>query len=270
MPLSGIQVQNDRSSGESPPNNRAVYVSIRTMSAPPEKPVLKNEYARQGEFHRNLNPNWSYYPIYLNKVEVVDELLHRYANRNGQILDAGCGEGVLVEKYAQQGWNITGIDKNYASQYVQEGSITEIPYADGSLDTVMALDVLEHLLYPDQNLALKELYRVLKPGGTAIFSIPNLAHFTSRLKFLFRGRLLRTADIGHHPGDRPALEYQQLFEKAGFEIIEKRGIFPTVPPIYRMVMRYPAKTPGLLRFLRKLPFPVYWHFQVLFVCRKHV
>jgi hypothetical protein len=33
-------------------------------------------------------------------------------------------------------------------------------------------------------------------------------------------------------------------------------------------MRYPAKSPNLLRWLRKLPFPVNWHFQVLFVCRK--
>ena len=229
--------------------------------------VLKGEYARQGEFHRNLNPNWSYYPIYVNKVEVVDELLKRYHCENGRILDAGCGEGVLVEKYAKQGWDIIGVDKNYASSYVLEGSILEIPFEDNHFDTVMALDVLEHLHYLQQKPALQELRRVLKPGGTLIFSCPNLAHFTSRLKLMFRGKLLRTASCGHHPGDRPICEYEQLFRKFNFEIMKRVGIFPTVPPIYRFVTRYPAKSPNLVRLLRKVPFPVSWNFQVLYACR---
>jgi SAM-dependent methyltransferase len=231
------------------------------------QPVRKGEYSRLGEFHRNLDPNWSYYPIYINKVELIDELLHRFDCQAGKILDAGCGEGVLVEKYAQQGWDIIGVDKNYSSEYVKEGSITELPFPDNSFDTIMALDVLEHLPYSTQGYALAEIHRVLKPGGLVIFSCPNLAHFTSRLKLMFRGRLLRTATISHHPGDRPMLEYEELFKKIGLEIVERQGIFPTVPPIYRFVMRNPGKSAGLLRFLRKLPFPVNWNFQVLFVCR---
>jgi 2-polyprenyl-3-methyl-5-hydroxy-6-metoxy-1,4-benzoquinol methylase len=233
----------------------------------PDAPLRKGEYARQGEFHRNLNPNWSYYPVYINKVEAIDALLRQYGCDQGRLLDAGCGEGVLVEKYAQQGWDIIGVDKNYASPHVQEGSITALPFPENTFNTVMALDVLEHLYYNEQLVALRELVRVLKPGGIAIFSCPNLAHFTGRLKLMFRGRLLRTASVGHHPGDRPMLEYQELFEKAGFEIVTRQGIFPTIPPIYRFVMRYPAKSAGLLRFLRRLPIPVNWHFQVLFVCR---
>ena len=189
-------------------------------AAASSEPVRKGEYSRRGEFHRNLNPNWSYYPIYVNKVEVVDEMLRRYHCEQGRTLDAGCGEGVLVEKYAEQGWDIIGVDKNYASAYVQEGSILEIPFEDNHFDTVMALDVLEHLNYYQQVPALKELKRVLKPGGILIFSCPNLAHFTGRLKLMFRGKLLRTATLGHHPGDRPMCEYEQLFKLEGFEILD--------------------------------------------------
>lgn len=234
----------------------------------PTEPVRKGEYARQGEFHRNLDPNWSYYPIYINKVEMIDALLKRYQCQNGAILDAGCGEGVLVEKYARQGWNIIGVDKNYASEFVKEGSITKLPFEDNSFDTVMALDVLEHLHYNEQPLAIRELKRVLKPGGLVIFSCPNLAHFTARLKLMFRGKLLRTANIAHHPGDRPMLEYQALFEEAGFSIVERQGCFPTIPPIYRWVMRHPSRCVGLLRMLRRFPIPVNWHFQVLFLCKQ--
>ena len=233
----------------------------------PDQPVLKGEYSRNGEFHRNLDPNWNYYPIYLNKVELVDELLRRYNCQGGKILDAGCGEGVLVEKYANQGWDIIGVDKNYTSAYVKEGSLTELPFDTGSFDTVLCLDVMEHLNFREQKLDMIQLKRVLKPGGTAIFSIPNLSHFTSRLKFMFRGRLLRTASIWHHPGDRPLQEYLTLIESRNFRILEKQGIFPTVPPIYRYVMKNPAKSTGLLRFLRKLPFPVAWNFQVLIVAQ---
>jgi 2-polyprenyl-3-methyl-5-hydroxy-6-metoxy-1,4-benzoquinol methylase len=229
--------------------------------------MRKGEYSRQGDFHRNLNPNWSYYPVYVNKVALIDELLLKYGCQSGKILDAGCGEGVLVEKYARQGWNIQGVDKNYASSYVREGSITRLPFEDNTFDTLLCLDVLEHLYYNDQGEAISEIRRVVKPDGVILFSCPNLAHFTSRLKLMFRGRLLRTASVGHHPGDRPMLEYEEMFEKAGFRIQERQGIFPTVPPIYRFVMRYPAKSAGLLRLLRKVPFPVGWNFQVLFVCK---
>ncbi len=229
--------------------------------------VLKGEYARNGEFHRNLDPNWSYYPIYVNKIALIDEILQHHGCEHGKILDAGCGEGVLVEKYSRQGWDITGVDKNYASQYVQEGSIIDLPFESNRFDTVLCLDVLEHILYPDQEKALLEIQRVLKPNGLAVFSIPNLAHFTSRLKFMLRGRLLRTASISHHPGDRPLMEYESLIASCQMEIIERHGIFPTVPPIYRMVMKNPGKSAGLLRFLRKFPFPIDWHFQVLLACR---
>lgn len=229
--------------------------------------LRKGEYARNGDFHRNLDPNWSYYPIYINKVELIDQLLRQYNCERGKILDAGCGEGVLVEKYARQGWDIIGIDKNYSSEYVREGSITEIPFGKGTFDTVLCLDVLEHLNYDQQKPAIKEITRVLKPGGLAIFSCPNLAHFTSRLKFMLRGRLLRTATVSHHPGDRPMMEYEEILSRF-FTIEECQGIFPTVPPIYRMVMRHPGRSAGLLRFLRNVPFPVDWNFQIIFACRR--
>jgi 2-polyprenyl-3-methyl-5-hydroxy-6-metoxy-1,4-benzoquinol methylase len=165
------------------------------------------------------------------------------------------------------GWDIIGLDKNYTSERVIEGSLTEMPFSTRTFDTILCLDVLEHLLFPEQYQALAEIQRVLKPGGLVIFSIPNLAHFTARLKFMFRGKLLRTASISHHPGDRPALEYERLFQEYGLTIVSKHGIFPTVPPLYRHVMRHPSKCANLLSWLQHLPFPTYWNFQVLFVCR---
>lgn len=230
--------------------------------------IRKGEYARNGDFHTNLDPNWSYYPIYINKMEVVDDLLRRHSSSSHLVVDAGCGEGTLVERYARQGWNIQGFDKNYGSQYVKEASLLEAPYRDDEVETLLCLDVIEHLVFTDQNKALTELHRILKPGGYAIFSMPNLAHLSSRFKFMFRSKLLRTASISHHPGDRPTPEYLELLASHGFEVLETFGIFPTLPVLFRYVRTHPSKCVGLLRFLRRLPFPVNWNFQVLFLCRK--
>lgn len=243
------------------------HVESEAPCPDPEAVIRQGEYARNGDFHRNLDPNWSYYPVYLNKVRTVDTLLRRFGKPRGKTLDAGCGEGVLVEKYYEKGWDIIGVDKNYASPLVCQGSLTDLPFAPNTFDNVMCLDVLEHLDFSEQLVALVQLKKVLHPDGALIISIPNLAHFTSRLKFMFRGKLLRTASIDHHPGDRPALEYEQLLRYVGFEIEHTVGIFPTVPPIYRFVRKYPAKSVKLLEVLQKLPLPVYWNFQVLFVCR---
>jgi hypothetical protein len=70
------------------------------------------------------------------------------------------------------------------------------------------------------------------------------------------GRLIRTANLAKHPGDRPIGEYLDLARRAGFELVERRGIFPTVPIITRAIRRHPARLIGLHRWLtRLLPIP---------------
>src|SRR5205823_2452908 len=92
-----------------------------------------------------------------------------------------------------------------------------------TLDRALCLDVLEHLSYEDQPRALAELHRVLQSGGELFVSVPNLAHLQSRVHFLLRGRLIRTASEYKHPGDRPAAEYVHLASRAGFTLIARHG-----------------------------------------------
>ena len=65
-----------------------------------------------------------------------------------------------------------------------------LPYDGNSFDRALCLDVLEHLSFEDQPRAVAELYRVLRPGGELLVSVPNLAHLQSRVHFLLRGRLI--------------------------------------------------------------------------------
>jgi 2-polyprenyl-3-methyl-5-hydroxy-6-metoxy-1,4-benzoquinol methylase len=183
------------------------------------------------------------------------------------VLDAGCGEGVLVEEYADR-LDITGVDANYSSARVTQGSVTDLPFPGDSFDRALCLDVLEHLAYEEQPRALAELFRVLRPGGELLVSVPNLAHLQSRIHFLLRGRLIRTASEYKHPGDRPAAEYLQLGRRAGFSIVGRHGIFPTVPILTHLVRRHPRTLAPLHRAMtRLLPIPG-WCFLNLLTFRK--
>jgi SAM-dependent methyltransferase len=174
---------------------------------------------------------------------------------------------VLVEEFASR-LTIEGIDSNYASDHVRTGSLVDLPYADAAFGRAMCLDVLEHLPYEQQPIALAELFRVLEPGGELLVSVPNLAHLQSRIHFLLRGRLIRTASEYKHPGDRPADEYLKLVRNAGFTVVARRGIFPTIPIVTRLIRRHPRRLMPLHRWLSKwIPVPG-WCFLNVFQLRK--
>jgi SAM-dependent methyltransferase len=172
-----------------------------------------------------------------------------------RVLDAGCGEGVLVDEFHER-LDIVGVDPHYASDRVTAGSVTELPFNAASFDRGLCLDVLEHLAYPEQARALAELFRVIKPGGELLVSVPNLAHLQSRAHFLIQGRLIHTASLAKHPGDRPVGEFIDLASRAGFRLRSRRGIFPTVPVLTRWIRKSPARLGWLHALLtRLLPVP---------------
>ena len=126
-------------------------------------PGGSGEYAVRGDYHRVLDPAWPFYPTYLAKMAAVRVYLDGLPP-GAAVLDAGCGEGVLVEEYAGR-LHIEGVDEHYASAHVRKGSLLALPSADETFDVVLCLDVLEHLAFPDQPRALEELRRVLRPSG---------------------------------------------------------------------------------------------------------
>lgn len=210
------------------------------------KPKRLGEYKVKQDYHLKLDPNWPYLPVYLEKIKYVRNLLDKLG-RNKKIIDLGCGEGALVQEYYHKGFNIKGMDLNYQSKYVSHGNILNTKLPKNSFDMILCLDVLEHLNFKDQELAIEEMARILKPKGKIILSLPNLAHLASRFTFLFLGKLLRTSDIHRHPGDRPVNEYLKLLSR-NFKIIKVKGFFPTLPLISLLTLKIPSK----IIFLHKI------------------
>ena len=92
--------------------------------------------------------------------------------------------------------------------------------------------------------------------------------YKRQVQFLLRGRLIRTASEYKHPGDRPVSEYLQLASRAGFTLVGRRGIFPTVPVLTRLIRQHPRALQPVHRALTALlPVPG-WCFLNLLTFRK--
>ena len=102
----------------------------------------------------------------------------------GKLLDIGCGPGVMVKYAINHSFEFYGIDvaKNMIDQCSEMfediksahffvGEIEKIQYPENFFDVVTAMGVVEYI--DDDIIAIKEMYRVVKPGGIIIITLPN-------------------------------------------------------------------------------------------------
>jgi ubiquinone/menaquinone biosynthesis C-methylase UbiE len=109
-------------------------------------------------------------------------LLRRYAGKTdgSRFLDAGCGTGGTLQALGQNkqaiGLDFSSIALGYARKrrlpYLLLASTTDIPLASESLQLVTSFDVLYHRGVQDDETALREMYRVLSPGGWLLVRVP--------------------------------------------------------------------------------------------------
>ena len=111
------------------------------------------------------------------------ELFLTYLSKEDKIIDAGCGFGKWVIFLHRRSYDILGIDNNELaisklkdfnkSLKVQMGDILNIQYPDSYFDAYISMGVIEH--FEDGPFtALKEAYRVVKPGGLIFVSVPTV------------------------------------------------------------------------------------------------
>ena len=151
--------------------------------------------------YKNPNPvqHWLIVRFYTAILELLVKINY------GSLLDAGCGEGLSIQKIMSENhdFHIYGMDlslpaiklaKNLHNQLIFiQGNVLNLPFKDKSFELVICLEVLEHLERPEQGLS--ELLRV--SGGFILLSVPNEPYF--RIANLLRGKNLSRwgNDSGH-------------------------------------------------------------------------
>ena len=140
---------------------------------------------------------------------IVDEHLGRAAatSAHGRLIDIGCGEKPYRSLFAPFITEHVGVDHAETQHDLRHadlvGTAYEIPVADATFDTAICTAVLEHLEEPEE--ALRECFRVLVPGGVAIYTIPHIWHLHEEPRDFYRFT-------------KHGIRY--LFTKVGFEVEE--------------------------------------------------
>jgi SAM-dependent methyltransferase len=133
-----------------------------------------------------------------------------------RILDCGCGTGANLDLLGQFG-RAYGFDLSEAGSRiareagrtaVARATVTAAPFKSGVFDLVTSFDVLYSLEEPDEVAAVREMFRVLKPGGHAVFNVAAMPMLTGDHSVLSRERRRYT---------RPSLRL--LLERGGFTVV---------------------------------------------------
>ncbi|MCA1654932.1 MAG: methyltransferase domain-containing protein [Pseudonocardiaceae bacterium] len=147
-----------------------------------------------------------------------------------KVLDIGCSGGLLAERVRAAGHHVTGVDyleipgvRERTDVFYQADLAQGIPSEVGTgFDVVIAGDIIEHLPRPKETL--RELLRVLRPGGQLLLSVPNFGHWYPRARVMFglfgydrRGILDQT-----HLRFFTRVSLRRLVRRCGFDILEQR------------------------------------------------
>jgi SAM-dependent methyltransferase len=154
------------------------------------KPQHFGKYIEQGSYHwrRTRDARWwnrgnRLHARYLLPIRLLKS---RLRNSRPVGIDIGCGDGVLLyEVQKRLGGLVVGVDSSFEGLLLAKGELARhsapaaltrasafaLPMSDASVDYVTAIEIIEHLAQPDT--FLREIRRVLKPGGLLICTTPS-------------------------------------------------------------------------------------------------
>lgn len=176
-----------------------------------------------------ISRDWS--RLRRGKFKKVYWFFSKYARNKGRILEIGCGNGRNLIPFVEIGCEAYGID--FSSKMLNEArkfcpkakykkaDIRKIPFNEDYFDYVLSVASLHHV--KDGRKALNEMYRIMKKEGLGLITVWNKWQF----KFLFKNKesFIKWGKFKRYYYLYNYFELKNLIKKAGFKIIEGRGIF---------------------------------------------
>jgi 2-polyprenyl-3-methyl-5-hydroxy-6-metoxy-1,4-benzoquinol methylase len=161
----------------------------------------------------------------------VLDLIVEHLDKKSEILDLGAGEGEFTRRLTEKDFKaipVDGFDIYYRNSQIPliianlDGEFASAVSPSGKqFDAIVAIEIIEHLENP--YLFLRECAKLLKPNGLLFVTSPNVESITSRIIFLYTGRLI---GFGAVETLRPAhitplfkWKFDLAFEEAGFEYV---------------------------------------------------
>lgn len=191
---------------------------------------------------------------------------------NGMILENGCGVGMYVEKLAAFGGRVIGLEFDFEraaearmrSREIVNAAGESIPLPDSVFDLILSHEVIEHV--QDDRAAIREMIRVLKPGGRAVVFCPNRGYpfethgvflkgkyyFGNKLFVNYLPRALRDK-LAPHVRVYSAGDLQKLFEGLPVKFVERTVIFGAYDNVIARFGAAGKLLRGILQFLESTP-----------------
>ncbi len=135
---------------------------------------------------------------------------------NASVLDAGTGTGTNLRLLKELGFNdVTGVDQSgdairFCAEKglgnVRQEDICNLSFDDNQFQLILATDIIEHV---DEKQALKQIYRVLSPGGIAVFTVPAFDILWGLQD-----------ELSHHKKRYTKPQFKCAIKNVGFEIVK--------------------------------------------------
>ena len=174
----------------------------------------------------------------------IAEKIQREVPAGAKVLDLGAGEGALSARLVDLGYQVTAVDKDQDSFKCEEATFSRIDFDsadeitqlvkqhEDAFDAVLGIEVIEHV--QDQWQYVRQLLKMVKPGGMVLITTPNTTSWLSRLMFFLTGRFHQFSDIDltyGHINPISSWVLNLILRESGARQIEVFGA-GTLPPIY--------------------------------------
>lgn len=202
----------------------------------------------------------------------------------GHLLENGCGVGMYVEHLSSFGGVVIGLEYDFEraaearknSPYIINAAGEHLPLPASAFDLILSHEVLEHV--QNDRAAIREMVRVLKPGGRIVLFVPNRAYpfethgiywkgkysFGNKLFVNYLPRALRNK-LAPHVRVYSKTDLEKLFEDLPVKFIERTIIFGAYDNIIARFGSLGKLLRGVLQFMERTPLKIFGlsHFWVV-------